>query len=137
MQQREIKTPATPVRAVLESEVKPWGGWSVLNQGPGYKVKLVAVTPGKRLGLQYHNLRSEHWVVVAGKARIVVGDEILELEVLESAVIPAATVHRIENPYPETLILVEVQEGVELVEDDVVKLDDDYRRAKIVRRMAK
>ncbi len=137
MQQYERKQPITDTQASLPSEVRPWGGWSVLNEGAGYKVKLIAVSPGHRLSLQYHDFRSEHWVVVAGKARVVIGDQTHELSILQSADIPVGTVHRIENPFAETLIIVEVQEGVKLLEDDIVRLEDDYQRALNVRSIAK
>jgi len=136
MQQYERNQSISNSKA-LPSEVRPWGGWSVLDEGKGYKVKLIAVTPGHRLSLQYHHHRSEHWVVVAGKARVVIGDQTRELSILQSADIPVGTVHRIENPYEETLIIVEVQEGTELLEDDIVRLEDDYQRAQNVRSIAK
>ncbi len=120
----------------MDSEVRPWGGWSVLNEGPGYKVKLIAVSPGHRLSLQYHQHRSEHWIVVAGKARAIVGKQVLDLGILQSADIPAGTIHRIENPYSETLIVVEVQEGSTLLEDDIVRLEDDYQQAHLIRSIA-
>jgi len=136
MQQYDRKQSNTDTQASLPSEVRPWGGWSVLNEGEGYKVKLIAVTPGHRLSLQYHHHRSEHWVVVAGKARVVIGDQTRELSVLQTADIPVGTVHRIENPYAETLIIVEIQEGTKLIEDDIVRLEDDYQRAQNVRSIA-
>jgi poly-beta-1,6-N-acetyl-D-glucosamine synthase len=137
MQHYELKSSSRIPQASLPSEIRPWGAWSVLNEGEGYKVKLIAVTPGHRLSLQYHHHRSEHWVVVAGRARVVIGDETRELNILQSADIPVGTVHRIENPYSETLIIVEVQEGEELLEEDIVRLEDDYQRAQNVRSIAK
>ena len=137
MHQYERKQSNTEKQSSLPSEVRPWGGWSVLNEGAGYKVKLIAVSPGHRLSLQYHHHRAEHWVVVAGRARVVIGEQTRELCILQSADIPAGTVHRIENPYAETLIIVEVQEGSKLLEDDIVRLEDDYQRAQNVRSIAK
>jgi mannose-6-phosphate isomerase-like protein (cupin superfamily) len=107
---------------------RPWGRWSVLNEGDGFKVKLIEVEPGHRLSLQYHYNRSEHWVVVAGKARIVIGDQRYDMHLMQSVLIPARTIHRIENPYTDVLQIVEVQRGDRLDEDDVVRLEDDYQR---------
>lgn len=114
----------------LESEERPWGRWSVLSQGPGYKAKLIEVAPGHRLSLQYHNYRTEHWVVVSGRARVVIGNQSQELGVLQSALIPERTVHRICNPFAEMLHIIEVQRGERLLEEDIVRLEDDYQRAK-------
>ena len=108
---------------------RPWGRWTVLREGTGYKVKLIEVWPGHRLSLQYHHHRTEHWVVVSGQARVVLGEEVLELEPLESLVIPGRAVHRLENPYSQPLMIVEVQKGELLSEEDIVRLEDDYQRA--------
>jgi mannose-6-phosphate isomerase-like protein (cupin superfamily) len=110
------------------SETRPWGSWTVLAEGPCYKIKLLEVAPSHRLSLQYHHHRSEHWVVVAGKARVVIADRHYEMNLMQSVLIPARTVHRIENPYSETLQIVEVQRGDRLDEDDIVRLEDDYQR---------
>jgi mannose-6-phosphate isomerase-like protein (cupin superfamily) len=137
MLRREITgtEPASP--DAPPSAVRPWGGWSVLGEGIGYKVKLIAVSPGQRVSLQYHNYRSEKWTVVAGRARCVIGPETVELEVLQTARAAPGVLHRIENPYAETLVMVEVQEGQRVTEDDIVRLEDDYQRAQLVRRIAK
>lgn len=137
MLRREIRGPAPTSPDAPPSAVRPWGGWSVLGEGSGYKVKLIAVTPGHRVSLQYHNHRSEKWTVVAGRARCVIGPQIVELDILQSAKVAPGVLHRIENPYAETLIMVEVQEGQKLTEDDIVRLEDDYQRAQLVRRIAK
>jgi mannose-6-phosphate isomerase-like protein (cupin superfamily) len=108
-------------------ETRPWGNWTVLAEGPGFKVKLVEVQPSQRLSLHYHNHRSEHWVVVAGKARVVIGEKRYDMHLMQSVLIPARTVHRIENPYSEMLQIVEVQRGDRLDEEDVVRLEDDYQ----------
>jgi mannose-6-phosphate isomerase len=108
---------------------RPWGTWTVLREGTGYKVKLIEVWPGHRLSLQSHQYRSEHWVVVLGNARVVNGDQVLELSALESTVIPVETVHRLENPGSHPLVIVEVQTGEILSEEDIIRLEDDYQRA--------
>ncbi|MFQ5801443.1 MAG: phosphomannose isomerase type II C-terminal cupin domain [Candidatus Methylomirabilales bacterium] len=111
------------------TEQRPWGTWTVLKEGMSYKVKLIEVWPGHRLSLQFHHHRSEHWVVVSGRARVIIGGQVLELTPLQSAVIPVGTVHRLENPWSDPLTVVEVQKGELLSEEDIVRLEDDYQRA--------
>lgn len=108
---------------------RPWGAYTVLEEGPGYKVKRVTVNPGGRLSLQLHHQRSEHWVVIAGTARVTCGDQVFDLAVGHSTAIPRQTPHRLENPCKETLHIIEVQNGPYLGEDDIVRLKDDYGRA--------
>lgn len=107
---------------------RPWGTYSVLEEGPGYKVKRVTVRPSGRLSLQMHHKRSEHWVVIAGTARVTRGDEVFDLHVGESTAIPVQTKHRLENPGGDTLHIIEVQNGPYLGEDDIVRFNDDYGR---------
>ena len=107
---------------------RPWGSYTVLEEGAGYKVKRVTVNPGGRLSLQLHHKRSEHWVVIAGTARVTRGDEVFELRVGESTAIPVETKHRLENPAQDTLHIIEVQNGPYLGEDDIVRYKDDYGR---------
>lgn len=107
---------------------RPWGSYTVLEEGPGYKVKRVTVNPGGRLSLQLHHKRSEHWVVIAGTARVTRGEELLNLRVGESTAIPVETPHRLENQGSETLHIIEVQNGPYLGEDDIVRFQDDYGR---------
>lgn len=115
---------------LLETADRPWGRWTVLTEGAGYKVKLIEVRPGHRLSLQFHHHRSEHWVVVSGRARVVIGDRTAEATPLESMVIPVGSVHRLENPGADPLVVVEVQQGEILSEEDIVRLEDDYHRVK-------
>lgn len=107
---------------------RPWGSYTVLEEGPGYKVKRVTVNPGGRLSLQLHHKRSEHWVVITGTARVTRGDEVLHLQVGQSTAIPVETPHRLENPGMDTLHIIEVQNGPYLGEDDIVRFQDDYGR---------
>ncbi|MGC3976546.1 MAG: mannose-1-phosphate guanylyltransferase/mannose-6-phosphate isomerase [Nitrospira sp.] len=107
---------------------RPWGSYTVLEEGPGYKVKRVTVSPGGRLSLQLHHKRSEHWVVISGSARVTRGDEVLQLQVGQSTAIPVETPHRLENPGRDTLHIIEVQNGPYLGEDDIVRFQDDYGR---------
>jgi mannose-1-phosphate guanylyltransferase/mannose-6-phosphate isomerase len=107
---------------------RPWGSYTVLEEGPGYKVKRVTVHAGGRLSLQLHHKRSEHWVVIAGTARVTRGEEVFELHVGQSTAIPVETRHRLENFGQDTLHIIEVQNGPYLGEDDIVRFKDDYGR---------
>ena len=107
---------------------RPWGSYTVLEEGPGYKVKRVTVKANGRLSLQLHHQRSEHWVVIAGTARVTRGEEIFDLHVGQSTAIPVETQHRLENPGQDTLHIIEVQNGPYLGEDDIVRFKDDYGR---------
>lgn len=107
---------------------RPWGRYTVLTGGPGFQVKRVEVLPGKRLSLQFHRFRAEHWVVVQGLALVTIGTEMRRLQANESVYVPVETPHRLENPGPELLRLIEVQTGSYLGEDDIVRLADDFWR---------
>ncbi|MEH2278766.1 MAG: cupin domain-containing protein [Nostoc sp.] len=117
-------------RGVAATELRPWGAFTVLEEGRGYKIKRIEVKPGHRLSLQMHHHRSEHWIVVSGTARVTCG----ELEVLlsnnESTYVPQCTSHRLENPGVIPLVLIEVQNGEYLGEDDIIRYQDDYARSK-------
>jgi mannose-6-phosphate isomerase len=110
------------------SDVRPWGSWEVLDLGPGYKVKRITVHSHSRLSLQTHACRAEHWVVVAGVATCTIGDREVVLRPGERAHVPLGAPHRISNHEDGDLILVEVQSGDYLGEDDIVRLEDDYGR---------
>ena len=107
---------------------RPWGSYTVMQTGPGYKVKQVVVAPGRRLSLQMHHRRAEHWVVVQGQARVTIGQEVKTVASNESVYVPVKTPHRLENPGGEPLVLIEVQTGGYLEEDDIVRLEDDFWR---------
>jgi mannose-6-phosphate isomerase-like protein (cupin superfamily) len=111
-----------------ESDERPWGRFEVLEERPGFKVKVIEVKPGARLSLQRHAHRGEHWVVVAGTADVVCGEQELRLNQGEHIHIPPQTAHRLGNSSDRPLALVEVQLGDYLGEDDIVRLDDDYHR---------
>ena len=110
------------------SENRPWGSWHVLDEGDGFKVKRIVVNPSSRLSLQKHQFRAEHWVVVAGTARITRGEEQFLLEENQSTYIPIGVRHRIENPGMIPLEIIEVQSGSYLGEDDIVRFEDQYGR---------
>lgn len=107
---------------------RPWGSYTVLEEGPGFKVKRVTVRPGGRLSLQLHHQRSEHWVVIAGTARVTCGGTVFDVRVGQSTAIPVGTKHRLENPGQDTVHIIEVQNGPYLGEDDIVRFKDDYGR---------
>jgi mannose-1-phosphate guanylyltransferase/mannose-6-phosphate isomerase len=107
---------------------RPWGSYRALDNGERYQVKRIVVKAGGRLSLQKHHHRAEHWVVVRGAAVVTLGDKVSTVHENESIYIPIGTVHRLENPGKIDLELIEVQTGSYLGEDDIVRLDDDYRR---------
>ena len=108
---------------------RPWGTYTVLEGGPRFKIKRIEVKPGAALSLQMHYHRAEHWIVVAGTARVINGDQELLLQTNESTFIPAGHKHRLENPGVLPLVMIEVQSGDYLGEDDIVRFEDIYRRA--------
>jgi len=109
---------------------RPWGRYTVMQGGPGYKVKKVVVDPGCRLSLQLHHRRAEHWVVVQGEALVTIGYEVRTVLPNQSVYVPVETAHRLENPGAKPLCLIEVQTGDYLEEDDIVRLEDDFWRVK-------
>jgi mannose-1-phosphate guanylyltransferase/mannose-6-phosphate isomerase len=113
----------------LHREVfRPWGSYDSLEHGPRFQVKRLKIKPGATLSLQLHHHRAEHWVVVAGTARITRGEEEFLLEENQSTYIPVGVKHRIENPGMIPLEIIEVQSGSYLGEDDIVRFEDRYGR---------
>lgn len=110
---------------------RPWGAYTVLQEGPGFKIKRIEVKPGAALSLQMHAHRSEHWVVVSGEARVTNGERVYPVLVNESTFIPLQTRHRLENTGVEALVMIEVQCGDYVGEDDIVRFDDQYGRVKV------
>lgn len=107
---------------------RPWGTYTVIEEGVNFKIKRIEVNPGASLSLQMHHHRSEHWIVVSGMARVINGDRELLLHNNESTYIPAGHKHRLENPGALNLIMIEVQSGDYLGEDDIVRFEDNYGR---------
>lgn len=124
-----LKETGHPAAGMHQTAHRPWGSYTVLEEGEGFKIKRIEVKPGGRLSLQSHYHRSEHWVVVSGAARITNGAEVQVLTTNQSTYIPCGMVHRLENPGILPLILIEVQSGAYLGEDDIVRLEDNYGRA--------
>jgi mannose-6-phosphate isomerase len=114
----------------IATESRPWGTFTTLEEGLGYKIKRIEVNPGHRLSLQMHHHRSEHWIVVSGTAKVTCGDQEEILGANQSTYVPQCTAHRLENPGVIKLILIEVQNGEYLGEDDIVRFQDDYARHK-------
>lgn len=117
-----------------KSAQRDWGRWFVLSEGPGYKVKRMEVLPGHRLSLQTHDHRSEHWTVVAGEALVTLNDKSLRLKTNQSITIPQGSLHRLANKGKTLLVVVEVQVGSYVGEDDIKRLQDDYGRVQTAKR---
>jgi len=107
---------------------RPWGSYTILEEGTRYKIKRIVVNPGERLSLQMHYHRSEHWVVIKGAAKVTIGDKEIYIHENESIYVPKSTLHRLENPGKVPLEIIEVQNGEYVGEDDIVRLDDIYGR---------
>jgi mannose-6-phosphate isomerase len=112
----------------MERGERPWGTYTVLDENNGYKIKRIEVNPGQRLSLQMHHHRSEHWIVVSGTAKVTCGEDEYMVNVNESTFISIGKSHRLENPGKIPLVIIEVQSGEYLGEDDIVRYDDDYQR---------
>ena len=109
---------------------RPWGSFTVLDDGDYFKVKRIEVLPGKRLSYQRHSRRAEHWFVVRGIAKVTLNGAEILVGAGNAIDIPVETAHRVENPDTvETLVFIETQTGDYFGEDDIVRLDDDFGRA--------
>jgi mannose-6-phosphate isomerase len=111
-----------------EFDRRPWGTYEVLDEGPTFKVKRIEVLPNKRLSYQKHSRRAEHWVVVAGTAKVTLDGADYQVATGEAIDIPKGSAHRVANEAEQTLVFIEVQRGDYLGEDDIVRLQDDYGR---------
>jgi mannose-6-phosphate isomerase len=107
---------------------RPWGTFTVLDEGDSFKVKRIEVLPGKRLSYQKHSKRAEHWFVVSGTAKVTLDDQEITVRAGEAIDIPVTSAHRVENAGAEPLVFIEVQRGTYLGEDDIVRLQDDFGR---------
>jgi mannose-6-phosphate isomerase len=120
----------TAVNNSPKYDERPWGNFTVLDEGEGYKVKRIEVLPGKRLSYQKHARRAEHWFVVQGAPKVTLDDREILLNPGQFVDIPIGAAHRIENPGGVTVIFIEVQRGDYLGEDDIVRLQDDFSRTR-------
>ena len=112
----------------MERGDRPWGYYLVLHEESGYKVKKFVVRPGMRLSLQRHRFRAEHWQVVRGEAEVTRGDERLRLSPGQHVDIPLGALHRVESVGLEELVVIEVQMGEYVGEDDIERFEDDFGR---------
>ena len=112
----------------LEKDERPWGRYFVLQDETNYKIKRIEVEPGQRLSYQYHNKRSEIWIIIEGSAIVTIDDKSKEYNAGESVVIPIKAKHRVENKNNSLLVFIEVQTGTYFGEDDIIRLSDDYGR---------
>jgi mannose-1-phosphate guanylyltransferase len=124
----ELKARGHNAYKLHRTVARPWGAYTVLQDGPRFKIKRIEVKPGAALSLQLHHRRSEHWVVVSGTAQVTRGDESFVIGDNESTYIPVETRHRLANPGTSPLVMIEVQCGDYLGEDDIVRFDDQYGR---------
>jgi len=108
---------------------RPWGTYTILDESNGYKVKRIVVKPGRRLSLQKHYHRSEHWIVVSGTATVTRGSDVFLVRANESTYIPMGELHRLENVGKIPLVMIEAQVGEYVGEDDIVRIDDDFMRS--------
>ena len=125
---QQLQTRKAMVAYTARTVYRPWGTYTVLEEGPAFKVKRIFVNPGAALSLQQHRHRSEHWVVVSGVAEVINGDQHLVLQTNQSTYIPAGVTHRLTNSRTEPLEVIEVATGSYLGEDDIVRFDDIYQR---------
>jgi len=116
---------------VHKTVYRPWGFYTVIQEGVGYKIKIIQVNPGAKLSLQLHYHRSEHWVVLSGEANITKGEEVHRVNPGGSIDIPKETKHMLENPGTSPLSIIEVQNGDYLEEDDIVRFEDIYGRVSV------
>jgi mannose-1-phosphate guanylyltransferase / mannose-6-phosphate isomerase len=124
----ELKARGSETAILHRTAHRPWGSYTVLEEGERFKIKRIEVKPGGRLSLQAHKHRSEHWVVVSGTARVTNGDSEILLATDHSTYIPCGNRHRLENAGDAMLVMIEVQSGSYLGEDDIVRFDDEYGR---------
>jgi len=108
---------------------RPWGTYTILEESAPYKIKRIVVKPGKRLSLQKHRHRNEHWIVVSGTATVTVGNETKKVLTNESTYIPMGELHRLENCESTDLVIIEAQVGDYLGEDDIIRVEDDFKRS--------
>ena len=107
---------------------RPWGNFTSIMKGETWQVKRIVIKPRQSLSLQMHQHRSEHWVVVKGIAKVEINHEVSLLNVNESVYVPIRAKHRLSNPYENELIIIEIQSGTYLGEDDIIRFEDKYRR---------
>lgn len=123
----EVQT-SSGIIAPMETDQRPWGLYVVLHDGADHKVKRIEIHPRKRLSLQRHRRRSEHWIIVEGEAVVTLDGREIRMSAGGMLEIPVGAVHRIENPGDGRLVFIEVQRGSYFGEDDIERLEDDFGR---------
>jgi len=126
---KELKDRESDLHHIHLTAHRPWGTYTILEDTPGYKIKRIVVKPGKRLSLQKHFHRSEHWIVVSGTATVTIGDKIQIIRPNESTYIKMGELHRLENEGKIPVVLIEAQVGEYTGEDDIVRIEDDFQRS--------
>ena len=126
----KLKEVKDETHLVHKTVYRPWGYYTVLNQGEGYLTKMICVSKKAQLSLQSHNFRSEHWVVLSGTARVTLEDKTFMLKPGSSIDIPVKAKHSLANPYNDELKIIEVQKGDKLIEEDIIRYKDIYGRVK-------
>ena len=111
-----------------EKDTRPWGDWEVIDVGPTYIVKRIRVLPDKKLSLQLHHHRDEHWIIAQGTAQVTLGEKVFDVPANTPVFIPVGEKHRIANLTQEPVVFIEVQTGDTLDETDIVRLEDSYGR---------
>ena len=124
-----LSNKGAPEATIHKNIFRPWGNYSSLAEGKNWQVKKIIVKPGESLSLQKHNHRTEHWIVVSGSALVEIDGLEKTLNENESVYIPLASKHRLSNPGKSLLVLIEVQSGEYLGEDDIIRFEDNYGRA--------
>jgi mannose-6-phosphate isomerase-like protein (cupin superfamily) len=124
----KLKQENNDAHLVHKTVYRPWGFYTVLAQGDGFLTKLIHVGKGQKLSVQSHNHRSEHWVVLSGMAKVVLGGKEYILDAGNSIDIPLKAIHSLQNPYEDELEIIEVQKGDLLIEEDIVRYEDIYGR---------
>ena len=125
---QELKGRESELHHIHLTAHRPWGTYTILEESQNYKIKRIVVKPGKRLSLQKHFHRSEHWIVVSGTAVVIIGDKQKLVKANESTYIPMGEMHRLENPGKIDVVLIEAQVGDYLGEDDIIRIEDDFKR---------
>lgn len=124
----ELKKRNSEMHNIHLTAHRPWGTYTILEDTPGYKIKRMVVQPGKRLSLQKHYHRSEHWIIVSGTATVTVGENTLLVRPNESTYIKMGEIHRLANDGKIPVVLIEAQVGEYTGEDDIIRISDDFKR---------
>jgi len=124
----KLKTQQSDTTQLHKTVFRPWGYYTCMNGGKGYLTKTICVLPKQKLSIQSHNHRSEHWVVLEGKALVIKEDKEYYLNAGDSIDIPLKAKHSLQNPYNEELKIIEVQKGDYISEDDIIRYEDCYGR---------